>query len=536
MTVLALVGAGVSWYVLSRPAPAETAAAYIEAWSSGDYAAMGEVATGGDVVAAHERIAAELSVETTTASVDTVSEDGDRATATFTVTHTLADAGEWGYAGELPLRLVDGAWRVEFSPRVIHPELSEGQTLTRVSERNERGHILAADGSRLDTEDAAGSVKILTGSVGTVTEEDLQQLGSAYQVGDPTGKGGLQQAYEQRLAGVPDTSIQVVSDGEADDATADEPTVVGTIEGADGEDVATSLAPAVQRAAAQAIVGQDKPAAFVAVRPSTGEILAAATIPGGYHRVLDGQYPPGSTFKIVSYSALLDNGLTMNDTMDCPKTADIGGWPFKNAHDAAYGEQTVTEAFATSCNTALVKEVTERLDSELLTAAAEQFGMNAGLDIGLSSTDPSFPPPENNTMLAAASIGQGKILTSPLQMATVAAAVADGSWRSPVLVTDPAVPDQPQPRPVDHAEALRSMMRAVVTDGTASEAGFTGEVYGKTGSAEFGTPQEGEELDTHAWFVGFQGGADLAFAVMVEGGGGGGSVAAPLAKSFLDAL
>ncbi len=212
----------------------------------------------------------------------------------------------------------------------------------------------------------------------------------------------------------------------------------------------------------------------------------------------------------------------------------MGVWPFKNAGDAEYGTQSVTEAFATSCNTALVTEVAERLAPDSLVAAAENYGFNRDLDIGVPTFSPSFPTPENDTLLAAMSIGQGQMLTSPLHMATVPAAVADGSWRSPVLVTDPELPERPAPSPIGNAEQLRTMMRAVVTEGTAKDVGFTGEVHGKTGTAEYGAYVEGEEMSAHGWFVGYEG--DVAFAVVVEDGESGAGAAAPLAKRFLDGL
>jgi cell division protein FtsI/penicillin-binding protein 2 len=122
-------------------------------------------------------------------------------------------------------------------------------------------------------------------------------------------------------------------------------------------------------------------------------------------------------------------------------------------------------------------------------------------------------------------------------MATVPAAIADGSWRHPVLVTDPTDEELPEPAPVANAEALRPMMRAVITDGTAKDVGFEGEVFGKTGTAEFGTAEDAddeEELPSHAWMIGYKG--DIAFAVVVDGGGGGSAVAGPLAAAFANAL
>ena len=140
-------------------------------------------------------------------------------------------------------------------------------------------------------------------------------------------------------------------------------------------------------------------------------------------------------------------------------------------------------------------------------------------------------------MMGSQGIGQGQILTSPLHMATVPAAIADGSWRQPLLVTEPAQEDVPEPTPIGNAEAIQPMMRAVITEGTAEDIDFEGEVFGKTGTAEFGTEEDAnddDELPSHAWMVGYK--DDVAFALVVEGGGGGSAVAGPLAAEFTNAL
>ncbi|WP_017594831.1 penicillin-binding transpeptidase domain-containing protein [Nocardiopsis potens] len=529
--VLALAGGVTGWYVLARPSgPEQAAASYAGAWSEQDYKAMSALTAGGGVQDVLGPLQENLGVEKSSIEVGEVVEEGDDAAeAPFTATLSLSNAGDWTYEGSFSL-IRDGAeWKVDFEPSSVHPDLTEGTTLVRANVWGERGHILAADGSRLDTEDASGSVQMLTGQVGAATAEDLERLGPAYKEGDPTGLGGIQQQYEERLAGEVSTSIRVAETGSEEEAAADpDAPVVGTVKGRPGKDVTTAIDPELQSAAAAAVSTGGKPTALVAVRASTGEVVAVANNSADFNRAFDGQYAPGSSFKIVTYESLLEKGLSPSDTMSCPKEA-LG---FKNAGDAAYGEQSVTEAFATSCNTALVQDVVNRISGADLTATAELFGMNADLNIGVPTREPSFPDPAGDSgLLAAQSIGQGQIISTPLHMATVPAAIADGSWRSPALVTDPELPDKPKPAAIPHAEALRPMMRAVVTEGTAKKAGFQGEVYGKTGSAEFGTATgEDDELATHAWMVGYKG--DIAFAVVVEGGGGGGSVAGPVGAKF----
>ncbi|NYI94007.1 hypothetical protein HNR12_000284 [Streptomonospora nanhaiensis] len=534
VVVLALIGGGVSWYVLTMPQPEDTADAYAAAWSEGDYAAMADLATGeGDPAAAYKRLEENLGIENAAVTTGPVTEDGDTASVPFEATLTLSNAGEWAYDGTLPLVRADGEWRVDFSPAVIHPDLGEGQTLVRTNEWGERGHVLGADGSRLD-ESPSGSVQMIVGEVGTVTEDMLGDLGPAYEVGDPVGVSGVQSQYEERLAGTATTAVRVVDEGTAAGEVPEDAPTVGAIEGTDGKDVTLSIDPAVQEAAGQAIVDQTKPTAMVAIRPSTGEVLAAANVPGGFNRALEGQYPAGSIFKIVSYDALLSSGMGMDTPMDCPRNVTVGGQKYKNAGNAAYGAQSVLEAFATSCNTALVQQVADRLDGPALVESAEKFGFNEEIKAGLPVFEPSLPTPDSIPLLTASSIGQGQLLTSPLHMASVPAAVAEGSYRSPLLVTDPAPEGRPEPTPIDTAPQLQEMMRAVVTQGTAEDVGFTGEVHGKSGTAEYGTAEEGEELPAHGWFVGYEG--DIAFAVVVEDGESGSGAAAPLAKKFLDAL
>ncbi|MFJ6019740.1 penicillin-binding transpeptidase domain-containing protein [Nocardiopsis alba] len=540
VVVLALIGGGVSWYIYTMPQPEEAVAAYESAWEERDYAALAQVTTGADAEEILGGIDAGLGVDGVDVEIGAPVVDGGAGTASYEVTLSLTNADDWGWEGELPLVREDGEWLIDFSPEVAYPGLGEDQVLVRTTVWGERGQILAADGTRLDAPDVSGSLQMIAGSVGEADEDDVERLGPAYSVGDIVGKSGLQRTYEERLAGEAATTILMVGSAEAEDPDsleATEDNTVATLDGSDGESITTSIDMGVQSAAASAIIGADDPAGLVAVRPSTGEILAAVNVPGGFNRAFEGQYPPGSSFKIITYSALLENGLSMDTTMDCPEEYDLGGWPFRNAGGAEYGDQTVTEAFATSCNTSLVQEVERYLSSDSLQAAAERFGMNAPLDIGVPVQEPSFPPVDSATMLGAQSIGQGQILTSPLHMATVPAAIADGSWRHPVLVTEPAREDLPEPNAIGNAETLRPMMRAVITEGSAKSVDFQGEVYGKTGTAEFGTADdadEDDELPSHAWMVGYKG--DVAFALVVEGGGGGSAVAGPLAAKFTNAL
>jgi len=376
------------------------------------------------------------------------------------------------------------------------------------------------------------SARMLVGSVDPVTADDLKRLGAPYQTGDVTGHGnGLEAAFERQLAGSPSGEVCLV------DKDGAEAKVLHRFAGEDGKPLQTTLDPQLQRAGELALAPVGKPAALVAVKPSSGELLAVVNLPfNGYNRALLGRYPPGSTFKVVTAGALLSSGLRPADPVDCPKEVSIGGRRFGNFEDEVLGRIPFSSAFAHSCNTAFVQQATKRLDGDELVAAAGRFGFGVEPAPGIAAVTSRVPPPSDQADLAAEAFGQGRVTASPLQMAMVAATVVQGRWRQPRLVTAGAETEGgggESPDPLDRqvAGTLRTLMRQVVTEGTAAPAKLPGKVGGKTGTAEFGT---GSPLPTHAWFIGFRG--DLAFSVVVEDGGVGGRVAAPVAARFLRGL
>ena len=206
---------------------------------------------------------------------------------------------------------------------------------------------------------------------------------------------------------------------------------------------------------------------------------------------------------------------------------DIGGRVFHNDQNEQAGTTTLQNAFAISCNSTFAMLASQRLGGPALASMAAAFGFNAPADLGIPATLGHFTTPRQPVDLAADAFGQGDDLVNPLSQASVAAAIDDGMWRPPVLVTSPA-PHQSSPHPLSPAilGTLRPMMRAVVTSGTASGVGFPPGVYGKTGTAQFGNGTQ-----SHGWFIGYRG--DVAFAVLVEGGGYGASSAGPVASAFL---
>ncbi len=270
-------------------------------------------------------------------------------------------------------------------------------------------------------------------------------------------------------------------------------------------------------------------AALVALDAKTGDVRAVVSWPvDGAERALSGRYPPGSTFKVVTASALLTHGVTADTTTTCPTEINAGGKVFKNFEGESLGTITFADAFAHSCNTAFIQEAA-KLPSRALGDLAESYGFNAEYSLPVAVAGGQFPDPTDEAERAAAAIGQGRVLASPVHMATVAAAADTGRWRPPRLLRTDKV-GTPEVLPDGVSAHLKPLMRLVVTSGTGTAANLPDqEVFGKTGTAEFGSNGE-----THAWFIGFRG--QLAFAVLVEGGGVGGQVAAPIAATFLQTL
>jgi cell division protein FtsI/penicillin-binding protein 2 len=370
--------------------------------------------------------------------------------------------------------------------------------------------------------------RALLGTVDGATAEDLAG-DPALAAGDQIGHGGLAERHDQRLRGVPGQAVVIARPGPDDTVTEIE---LHRVEPQPGADLATTLDPAVQRAAERALGEQSRPAALVAVRISDGAVLAAANTVGEranpVNLALTGAVPPGSTMKVISgYALLAAGGIELDTPVACPDELPVEGFRIRNDFPEDRGEIPFQEAIAISCNTAFAA-LSQRLAAGELAATAAKLGLGGDWDLGIDTFTGSVPAGGSRLERAVAAFGQGDTQVSPAAMAAATAAVARGAWLPPTLVADPAAP---APAPVPLAEPavsqLRTALRAVVTEGTARALRGVpgGAVAGKTGTAE-----AGPEL-THAWFVGWQ--RDLAFAVFVEDGGSGSGTAVPLAERFL---
>ena len=368
----------------------------------------------------------------------------------------------------------------------------------------------------------------ILGRVGEITADRLKELGAPYKAGDTVGLSGMQNVYETRLAGTPRTDVVIV------DAKGKTVRAIKHFPGKAAQPVRLTIDRAVQTAAENALAGVTKNAALVAVDTTTGAIRAVVSKPnGGFNRALAGTYPPGSTFKVITSTALLNAGNTGATPAPCPGSITVDGRSFQNFEGEASLSLDLATAFAKSCNNAFIG-LADKLPDDALTKAAASFGFNAHWSLGIEASGGSFPKPTDRAELAASAIGQARVLASPVQMASVAATVANGRWHAPTLVSSPAPKAGPVVAPLNAGvdATLKSFMASVIrSGGTAAGAHLPADSYGKTGTAEFGN---GSPPPTHAWYIGFRG--NLAFAVIVEDGGVGGQVAAPLAAGFLNNL
>lgn len=372
------------------------------------------------------------------------------------------------------------------------------------------------------------------GSVGPVTAEMVEEAPETYRPGDVAGTSGLQARYDDLLRGTPGASVDVLPA----EGGGEEPREVFRAEPTPGKSLRTSLDLDLQQAAESVLADVGPASALVALDPGSGAILAAANGPGtgGTNLATYGQAAPGSTFKTVSSLALLRAGLSPSSTVECPASTTVDGRQFGNYSDypsSAVGPITLRQAVAQSCNTAFITERGELGGTDLFDAAAS-LGLGLDQDLGFPAYFGQVPQPETETESAAELIGQGRVLASPMVMAAVVASVQSGRTVVPWLLRDyrPDPPEGAAPLTGAETTALRSMLRAVVTEGSGRALlDVPGpELIAKTGTAEF--ERDGKVL-THAWMV--AAGSDLAVAVYVDKGVSGSRTAGPLLEGFLRA-
>lgn len=584
MIVLGMVCASALVACTPRPASAEPVAqAFLDAVTAGNAEQIARhVDLPDEATPAVMETREGLQPEDITYENLTMVNNGSQASARYTLTWHLPRERTFSYDTEMVLTKTQDEWSVRWQPSLLHPELGANQHLELRALPARPASIISSDGVDLmrpgtvgrvlvDTrrmsspERTAGAIERaldaadeevpddLTGmlrdaegmySVTTVPEESVTVVEETLQASPevvvnpeaamvatdpdfaPDTMARVGQIVADRLDGAPGWHVVIVNEHGA---------TFGDVERHDpapAPAIRVGLDYNVQRAAEDA-VGElgDRQAVIVAMRPSTGQVLAvaqsrAADRDGNIG--LTGQYPPGSTFKIVTAAAGFEQkGLTPGSIVGCPGTQDIYGRVVTNYNGFSLGSVPLEQAFASSCNTTFADISTELAPGQL-EHTAKQFGLGIDYDIpGLDTMTGSVPFGEVPLDRTEAGYGQGLSLSSPFGMAMVSATAAAGHRPVPQLIDgETTIPseeiDDPDPETI---AAVQQMMRSVVTNGTAAGMSASGEVHGKTGEAEIAD-------GSHAWFTGYR--DDIAFATLVVHGGGS-EIAVSATDNFLNA-
>lgn len=525
---------------------------FAEAWAAGETSAMyGELNDASQAkVDIHDfaidyreaaRTATLRSLEAGSAK-DPVDEGGGTAVPVPITASTVAFGRD---ESEILLPYADGG--IEWDPSLVYPGLHRGEHLESKVELAPRAPILAVDGKPLaqgpatEREHPLGSAAIdVTGEVGEASEEEAEALARhGFTADTPVGVSGLEKAFNDRLAGKPggtllavnrdSTSVRVLAQGKP----------------RKGAPVKTTIEPDLQEAAVSALAGRFGGVTVLDAR--NGDVRAIAG------QAFSAPQPPGSTFKIVTTTAALEKGVvSLDDEFEITNGANVGGRFISNAN-GEYCGGTFRQAFAESCN-ADFAPLGPKIGNDDLVAAAESFGFNAPPALYSKQILREVEPPESTIPteigeevdLGVSAIGQGEVLATPLQMATVAQTVANDGVREPtsIVLNKKLRPEAGPVRVMSKkiANELTELMVGVVTEGTGTAGAIPeGQVAGKTGTAELG-PVEGQEeaeepeQKKDAWFAAFAP-ADkprLAIGVLlIEAEAAGGEVAAPVASQVL---
>jgi penicillin-binding protein A len=536
---------------------------FVQAWSRGDYAAMyGEISPEAQRAVTPSAFGAEYREDLRTATAGRLRVSGrahalggGRVAVPVRVATRL-----WGTLSLLytiETVSVNGEERIAWTRSLGFPGVARGLMLTRRTTLPRRATILARDGTVLAESPSEGKgrstplgelASAVVGEVGSIPDSRRDQLEAEGVPADAeVGTSGLELALDDRLRGAPGGELLAG------------PKVLASSAPHPAKTLRSTISPSVQQAAVTALGGQL--GGIVAIKPSTGQILAVAGIG------LNGLQPPGSTFKIITLSGVLGAHLATPRTVFPYATyATLDGVKLNNANGEDCGG-SLELSFAVSCNSVFTP-LGVKLGAKRLVATAEAFGFNhdPGVPGASRSSLPTASEIQGELAVGSTAIGQGEVLATPLQMVTVAAAVADGG-RRPALSFIADAPRQSAGRAISPsvARTVRHLMTEVVREGTGTSAAIPDVVVaGKTGTAELKSactassneeepPHESEESEsssgegcqgsesqasnTDAWFTAFAPAIHprIAVCVMLVKDGAGGDTAAPVARQVLEA-
>jgi cell division protein FtsI/penicillin-binding protein 2 len=461
---------------------------------------------------------------------------------------------------ELDLPWSEGG--IEWAGNLVFPGLRRGEKLEAETELAPRAAILASDGTPLaegpatEREHPMGSSAIdVTGEIGEASEEDEPKLAAhGFPPETPVGISGLEKAFNRRLAGKPGGKLLAVPANAGKGAKG---RVLAESKPQPGSPVKTTIDPYLQETAVAALAGR---AGGVAVLDAkNGDVRALAG------QAFSAPQPPGSTFKIITTVAALQKKLVkLDDEFEITNGINVGGRFIENAN-GEYCGGTFLEAFAESCNADFLP-LGPQIGNAKMVETAEAFGFNAPPTLYSPSIAKEVEPAESTIPkdigeevdLAVSAIGQGEVLATPLEMASVAQTIANDGVRMPtsIVYSKKLGPTMKPVRVMSKktADQMTQLMTGVVTEGTGTAGAIgAGQVAAKTGTAELGQLVESEEGAEEvaegeeeaepqhrkdAWFSAFATveKPKLAIGVMlIEAEAAGGEVAAPIASEVLSA-
>jgi peptidoglycan glycosyltransferase len=440
----------------------------------------------------------------------------------------------------LPLEGSGDKARIRWTANLTFPGVPAGTRLERRTTLGARGTLLSRDNVPL-AQSLGSYASSIFGDMGPIPSDQLAAYRAAgYPDDAQVGTTGLERIFERQLAGTPGGDL--LAGGKVLAHAAPKP----------GATVRTTLSPSLQRTAVDALAG--RLGGVLVMEPRTGQILAVAGI------AFSGLQPPGSTFKMVTLSAVLQDGIARpSTTFPYATSAVLAGVPLGNANGESCGG-TLVQAFATSCNSVFAP-LGAKLGAHRLVAMAERFGFNQPPAIAGAATSsiPSADTLGDDLAVGSSAIGQGRVQATVLQMTSIAATIGlEGRRPEPTLLYSAG--DRPRlgRRAISAhvAHLVRRMMVEVVRNGTGVAAAIPGVVVaGKTGTAELRSTQPctptadnpescknqqanpNDTTDTDAWFASFAPARDpkVAVGVLLVGAGAGGDTAAPVARTLLEA-
>jgi cell division protein FtsI/penicillin-binding protein 2 len=530
-----------------EPAERRLAARYVAAWEREDYAAMYAMLTpAARKSTSVTRFARAYRAAATTATTARLraSRPGEPLDDAVTVPVQVSTRifGDVRANVTLPIgEAADGSPAVAWEPHLVFPGLVRGEKLDRHTRMPRRATIRARDGTAIAKGDARLSdldplASEIAGRVGPAPPERAAELAAkGVPDGAPVGLTGLERQFDDQLAGKPGGELLAGV------------RVLASVAPQRGESVRTTIDPDIQRAAVSALAGRY--GGVAAVRPRTGEVLALSGV------AFSAPQPPGSVFKIITLAGALEGRVVKrNESFPVQTAATLEGTELQNANGESCGGSLI-QSFAHSCNSVFAPLGAE-LGARKLVATAERFGFNEdpGLAGAARSTIPDAAEIGDDLAVGSTAIGQGKVLTTPLQMALVAAAIGEDGVRVHPTLLKGEQTETTRAVPASVARFVGRSMRAVVTGGTGVGAAIDGvAVAGKTGTAELRStvnqdpvpPADGEEApppeedptDTDAWFAAYApaGHPRIAVCVLLIAQGAGGEVAAPAARQVIQA-